>query len=85
MKRMESRLAHVKQGMKAACILHNGCQSLKDSVASWWESEARAVDIYICGTHSCYAGVQSEGHQALNALANYFWRQAGHTASADVA
>ncbi|XP_077531229.1 uncharacterized protein LOC144143334 [Haemaphysalis longicornis] len=80
MKRMECRLAHSKQAIKAACILHNVCESLKDSVEQRWESEARALDaLYAQPTRTTQAASQ-RGHQVRDALANYFWRQAGHTA-----
>ncbi|XP_077485790.1 uncharacterized protein LOC144096777 [Amblyomma americanum] len=77
MKRMECRLNKAKLAIRAACVHHNICEAMKDSVEPQWESEARALDLYAQpsrNTGECSGG----GQEVRHALANYFWKEAQH-------
>ncbi|KAH9376846.1 hypothetical protein HPB48_009754 [Haemaphysalis longicornis] len=66
---MECHLAHSKQAIKAACILHNVCESLKDTVEQRWESEARALDaLYAQPTRTTQEASQRGHHVLLTQL-----------------
>lgn len=79
MKRMECKLPNAKRAIKAACILHNICEDLGDTVEQQWEQEARAIDTLCQPTHS--TGVCGQrGPEVRAALADYFWKRA-HRAS----
>ncbi|XP_064479093.1 uncharacterized protein LOC135392307 [Ornithodoros turicata] len=78
MKRMECRLPTAKRAIRAACILHNVCEALKDNVEHEWEREARMVDAkYGQPSHSTSVSTD-RGHEVRNALMNYFWRRSPH-------
>ncbi|XP_049516618.1 uncharacterized protein LOC125942471 [Dermacentor silvarum] len=77
MKRMECKLKKAKLAIRAACVLHNICEAMKDSVELQWESEARALDMYAQpsrNTAECSGG----GQEVRQALATYFWKKAQH-------
>lgn len=65
---MPVRLKKAKLAIRAACVLRNICEAMKDNVELQWESEARALDSYTqlsWNTEECSAG----GQEVRDALA----------------
>ncbi|KAH9363025.1 hypothetical protein HPB48_014193 [Haemaphysalis longicornis] len=76
---MELKLPDAKRAIKGACILHNTCEDLGETVEQQWEQEARVVDTLCQPTHN--TGVCGQrGPEVRAALADCFWEGA-HRAS----
>lgn len=70
---MECTLKTAKQAIRAACVLHNVCETLKDPVEQQWEQELQDFNAqYPLPTHS----TQVDSGRVRAAHAEYFWKQA---------
>ncbi|XP_064475393.1 uncharacterized protein LOC135389258 [Ornithodoros turicata] len=49
MKRLECTLPNAKQAIRAACILHNICEDLRDNIENQWEQDLHQHDISMGG------------------------------------
>lgn len=75
-KRMECKIKTAKQAIRAACVLHNICETLKDPVEYQWEQELHDFNTqYPQPAHSTDVS-SGDGERVREALANYFFRQA---------
>ncbi|KAL1445902.1 hypothetical protein MTO96_044756 [Rhipicephalus appendiculatus] len=75
-KRMECKIKTAKQAIRAACVLHNICETLKDPVEHQWEQELHDFNMqYPQPAHSTDVS-SGDGERVREALANYFFRQA---------
>ncbi|KAH6935475.1 hypothetical protein HPB50_006175 [Hyalomma asiaticum] len=75
-KRMECTLKTAKQAIRAACVLHNICETFKDPVEQQWEQEVQDFNAqYPQPAHSTQVD-SGDGRRVRAALAEYFWKQA---------
>ncbi|KAH7982751.1 hypothetical protein HPB52_006932 [Rhipicephalus sanguineus] len=76
-KRIECKIKTAKQAIRAACLLHNICETLKDPVEYQWEQELHDFNTqYPQPAHSSTDVSSGDGERVREALANYFFRQA---------
>nr|XP_054920544.1 uncharacterized protein LOC129381572 [Dermacentor andersoni] len=76
MKRLECKLPNAKQAIRAACVLHNICETFRDPVDPQWEQDVPAFDELFPQPSRSTTQSSETGHSVRAALAQYFWRRA---------
>ncbi|XP_070385468.1 uncharacterized protein [Dermacentor albipictus] len=76
MKRQECKLPNAKQAIRAACVLHNICETFRDPVDPQWEQDVPAFDELFPQPSRSTTQSSGTGHSVRAALAQYFWRRA---------